>query len=45
MSTWPLIQRNKVDDSKVSVPVEVCADSENEVLASSAKKVGGYFLY
>ena len=39
MMSWPLIQRNKVDDSKVAVPVEACAASDNEVLASAAKKV------
>ena len=39
MMTWPLIQRNKVDDSKVATPVEACASSENEVLAGLAKKV------
>lgn len=39
MSTWPLIQRNKVEDSKVNVPVEECTSSENETLAELAKKV------
>ncbi|OBZ74746.1 Histone-lysine N-methyltransferase, H3 lysine-36 specific [Grifola frondosa] len=32
MMTWPLIQRNKVEDSKINVPVELCAQSENEGL-------------
>ena len=42
--TWPLIQRNKVEDSKVDVPVKVCAESENEVLAEQAKKVRAYVV-
>ncbi|KAH9061931.1 hypothetical protein EDB87DRAFT_1610315 [Lactarius vividus] len=37
MSTWPLITRNKVEDSKVSVPVERCTDSENVVLKKAAQ--------
>lgn len=39
MSTWPLIQRNKVEDSKVSVPVQACAESQNETIAGLAQKV------
>ncbi|EIW56542.1 SET domain-containing protein [Trametes versicolor FP-101664 SS1] len=39
MATWPLIQRNKVEDSKVNVPVKLCAESENEVVAELAKKL------
>ena len=39
MSTWPLIQRNKVEDSKINVPVGILAQSDNEGLASLAKKV------
>ncbi|KAI0628512.1 hypothetical protein C8Q77DRAFT_1148962 [Trametes polyzona] len=39
MSTWPLIQRNKVEDSKANVPVKACAESENEGLAELAKKL------
>lgn len=37
MSTWPLITRNKVEDSKVSVPVQRCTDSENVVLKKAAQ--------
>ncbi|KAI0248399.1 hypothetical protein BJV78DRAFT_1379249 [Lactifluus subvellereus] len=37
MSTWPLISRNKVEDSKVSVPVERCTESENTVLKKAAQ--------
>ena len=40
--TWPLIQRNKVEDSKVNVPVKKCLESENETLASLAKKVNSF---
>jgi len=40
MMTWPLIQRNKVEDSKVNVPVQTCAQSENQGLAELAQKVG-----
>ncbi|THG94132.1 hypothetical protein EW026_g7278 [Hermanssonia centrifuga] len=39
MMTWPLIQRNKVEDSKVNVPVKVCSESDNQVLAELAKKL------
>ena len=39
MSTWPLIQRNKVEDSKVNVPVRLCAESDNEVVSALAKRV------
>lgn len=39
MSTWPLLNRNKVQDSKVHVPVEACAVHENEVVKSLAQKV------
>lgn len=39
MMTWPLIQRNKVEDSKVHFPVQECAQSDNEGLAALAKKL------
>ena len=39
MTTWPLIQRNKVEDSQVNIPVETCAESDNEGLSTLAKKV------
>ncbi|EKM52685.1 uncharacterized protein PHACADRAFT_211907 [Phanerochaete carnosa HHB-10118-sp] len=39
MITWPLLQRNKVEDSKISVPVEACSQSDNQVLADLAKKL------
>ena len=37
--TWPLIQRNKVEDSKINVPVQKCSESDNEALAVLAKKL------
>jgi hypothetical protein len=40
MSTWPLISRNKVEDSKVSVPIERCTESDNIVLKKAAEDVG-----
>lgn len=39
MTTWPLIQRNKVEDSKINVPVQACAQSENQALAELAQKL------
>lgn len=44
MMSWPLIQRNKVEDSKVNVPVKKCTESENVVLAELATKVGSFLL-
>ncbi len=44
MSTWPLISRNKVEDSKVSVPVQRCAESENVVLQKAGQDVSPLFL-
>ncbi|KAG8215170.1 hypothetical protein J3R82DRAFT_8679, partial [Butyriboletus roseoflavus] len=43
MVKWPLIQRNKVDDSKVRVPVQACAESENEGMKSLALKLLEYW--
>lgn len=39
MLTWPLLHKNKVEDSKVSVPVSTYAQSENEVVKALAQKV------
>ncbi|KAI0063379.1 hypothetical protein BV25DRAFT_424390 [Artomyces pyxidatus] len=39
MANWPLISRNKVEDSKVNIPVELCAESENEVLKTAAQNL------
>ncbi|KAG6331704.1 hypothetical protein ID866_7384 [Astraeus odoratus] len=43
MTKWPLIQRNKVEDSKIRVPVQVCAESENETMKSLATKLLEYW--
>lgn len=37
--TWPLIQRNKVEDSQVNVSVQAFSESENQAVAELAKKV------
>jgi len=42
--TWPLLNRNKVQDSKVNVPVEACASLENETIKRTAQKVRFFFL-
>ncbi len=39
IATWPLLQRNKVEDSQIDTTVGVLAESENEVAAGLAKKV------
>ncbi|TFK48255.1 hypothetical protein OE88DRAFT_1762721 [Heliocybe sulcata] len=40
MTTWPLIQRNKVEDSKVDIPVRACAEnSPNEEIKALAQKL------
>ncbi|KAH7920227.1 hypothetical protein BV22DRAFT_1040094 [Leucogyrophana mollusca] len=39
MANWPLIQRNKVDDSKIRIPVQSCAQSENEAMKELAQKL------
>lgn len=39
MGRWPLIQRNKVDDSKITIPVRVCLESENETMKGLAQKL------
>lgn len=39
MRSWPLINRNKVDDSKVNVPVEALTKSEDEKLRTVAQEV------
>ncbi|KAI5119568.1 hypothetical protein M0805_005632 [Coniferiporia weirii] len=36
ISTWPLLQRNKIEDSKIEEPVRVLTQSENEKLRSLA---------
>ncbi|KAG7447390.1 SET domain-containing protein [Guyanagaster necrorhizus] len=39
MSTWPLVFRNKVEDSQVNVPVKSCVQSENEAVKELASKL------
>lgn len=39
MKTWPLLNRNKVQDSKVHVPVEACAALDNEAVKTLAQAV------
>ncbi|EGO02917.1 hypothetical protein SERLA73DRAFT_47203 [Serpula lacrymans var. lacrymans S7.3] len=39
MEKWPLIQRNKVDDSKIKVPVQLCSESDNEAVKALAQKL------
>lgn len=39
MATWPLMHKNKVEDSKVSVPVSAYTESDNEVVKTLAKNV------
>ncbi|KAI0092307.1 hypothetical protein BDY19DRAFT_884269 [Irpex rosettiformis] len=39
IATWPLLQRNKVEDSKIEEPVQLLSESENEIVASLAKKL------
>jgi hypothetical protein len=39
MLTWPLLHKNKVEDSKVSVPVTLYAQSENETIKVLAQSV------
>ncbi|KAF8889066.1 hypothetical protein BD779DRAFT_1439557, partial [Infundibulicybe gibba] len=39
MSTWPLLNRNKVEDSKVSVPVRACTVLDSESVKELAQKL------
>lgn len=43
MTKWPLIQRNKVEDSKIRVPVQACTESDNESMKSLATKLLEYW--
>jgi hypothetical protein len=44
MSKWPLLSRNKIDDSKISEPVQRCTESESENLKVAAQRVSLRFL-
>ena len=39
MTALPLIYRNKVDDSRVNIPVQACTQSGNEALKTAAQRV------
>lgn len=39
MTTWPLLNRNKVEDSRVIVPVQVCAERADLALKDLAQKL------
>ena len=41
VETWPLLHRNKVEDSKIEEPVQQCVQSEDERLKTLAEKVRG----
>ncbi|KAF9078295.1 hypothetical protein BDP27DRAFT_1565 [Rhodocollybia butyracea] len=43
MWTWPLIVRNKVEDSQVSVPVKLCMESDNEDVKSWSIKLHSHW--
>ncbi|EIW76613.1 SET domain-containing protein [Coniophora puteana RWD-64-598 SS2] len=43
MVNWPLIQRNKVDDSKIRIPVQNCLNLENETIKGLAQKLLDYW--
>ncbi|OAX37722.1 hypothetical protein K503DRAFT_719344 [Rhizopogon vinicolor AM-OR11-026] len=43
MIRWPLIQRNKVDDSKITIPVQACLESDNESMKGFAQKLLDYW--
>lgn len=45
MTTWPLLNRNKVEDSRVIVPVQVCAERADLALKDLAQKASFSFKY
>lgn len=42
METWPLMNKNKVEDSQVYLPVEEFAQLEDERVKTAAQKVCPY---
>lgn len=43
---WPLLQRNKIDDSKIEKPIrKLVEDSPNEKLRDTAREVCSGFAY
>jgi hypothetical protein len=39
MKHWPLLQRNKIEDSKVNVPVEALSKTEDEKIRTLAQEL------
>ncbi|KAI0688016.1 hypothetical protein BC835DRAFT_1285649 [Cytidiella melzeri] len=39
LAAWPLITRNKVDDSDIEVPIKLLAESDSEAISTLAKKL------
>ncbi len=39
ISTWPLLQRNKIEDSKIEEPVRQLVQSDNDRLKELSEKV------
>ena len=39
LSAWPLLNRNKIEDSKIEEPVKNCLESDHEPLKSLADQV------
>ena len=39
LPSWPLINRNKVEDSKIEVPVQTFLEGDNERLKGLAEQV------
>lgn len=45
MRDWPLLNRNKIEDSHIEEPVQTCACSEDTELKSLAKSVSVAFSF
>lgn len=43
MTTWPLLNKNKVEDSQVNVSVQKYVNLENDAIKSLAQKVRTVF--
>lgn len=41
LKNWPLLTKNKVEDSKIEEPVRECVKSDNERLRTLAEEVSG----
>jgi hypothetical protein len=42
MTMWPLLNRNKVEDSRVIIPVQACVEQDNLAVKELAQKAS-YF--